>query len=224
MAKPLPSRIEDAEIVLAPPEETWWTQEREDVFKYHVAGWPKTAIAEAVSVNRNTVARWIEHDTFQDRLHDTRSDTVQANRTRRQLETVRMTDKLATMASKNLELLATKPGDFALINATRAMLQEYRAMRGEERADTGDNVQKHAVIGMHQHNVQGQFASKQASQTTLKDFLAQAERDGHIDSTNATDLVQLTADALLKSDLLQEIAASDQADMRRAQEEKQNKR
>jgi hypothetical protein len=202
------------------PDADWWTPEKEKVFTHISAGYPKSLVAQQVGVHRNTITRWIADAVFQRRMIEQSSDIQESAKQRRVQETIKITDKLARIANRHLDSLdkpvdqatgAQRVANFEEIRATTALLAEYRDFREQERDDNGERyVQKHqhAISGKVEHNVLVTHAS-------FKGFLEETIAKGVIDTTALEGLTPedmltaLTTQALLRTDILDELTEED---------------
>lgn len=201
--------------MVAPPvkvdeekEESWsWTPEREKAAKHVVAGIPKIQIAEELKVHRNTIANWSKHPEFLARVRELTDDRIDTTRQRRHLETQIFTDKVAKLATKQLDAAIANPMNPVAVRSARDWLSEYRMFRAEERIDTGDNIAhvKHEVNGAVNH-------SHTLSAKSFKGFMQDALNSNVIDAEciEATDvhevILQATQQALLEGSLLDDLA------------------
>lgn len=188
----------------AASDDTWtWTPEREKCLDRVLAGWPKKQIAEDLGVHRNTISNWCAHPEFQARVREQQGEHQLATRQRRLRETNMFTDRLARLASKQLDAVEKFPMDDRAIRRARDFLTEYREFREQERIDSGENIQRHqhAVIGEVNHNVQ---VTSQSFKSFLEDAITSGVIDVEaIDTSDAHALMtSLTQQALLETDLL----------------------
>jgi hypothetical protein len=188
-----------------PRAKVWaWTAEKEQCLTLALAGWPKLRIAAHIGVNRNTVTSWCQAPEFVDRFHSEQEEHQLVTRQRRLREANRFADRLAAVAAKALDVAEKNPQHTASRFAARDWLSEFRAFRNEERTDSGENVQRHEVIGAVQHQ-------HQLTNQSFKGFLTKAIDAGVVDAEiiegdNVQEvLVTAVRDALVDSDALDEL-------------------
>lgn len=200
---------EDDSDDVVPIGGTWWTPDKEKCFDFFMAGWPKTQIAAKIERHRNVITRWCSAKPFQERVAERRQDNEATVRQRRVHETNLFADRIARLASKALDKAETKPDDAFARNTAREWLSEYKSFRDQERVDLGDNIQK------HEHAIAGQVSHTHAiSQSSFKGFLEGAIASGAIDAEcvegDAHSMITaLTQQALLETDLLDQLAEAD---------------
>lgn len=213
------TRPEGSQTALVGGDQTWWSEARLKCLELTLAGRNKADIARELRKSRNTIIAWSQHPEFVKKIQDLSTELMRTTRTRRQVATIRMTDKLERATDDLLEKFEKDPDDTLNREAAFDSLEQYRRQREREDADSGFNVQVHAHTVQVEGGVQHSHAVGIAA-VGFKEFLQDAVRRGVID-VEAVErepnpqkmLLEATRQALLSSDLLDEMAAREQAAM-----------
>lgn len=208
-------------LLTAASVEAWdWDEQREKAVDLAVAGWSNKQIATELGVHRNTVSNWKNHPEFQKRIAKSNNEHAEIVRQRRARETNMLNDRIAKLSADAIERVEKKPQDAHAVRDMKALLEEYRAMRGEERQDIGDNVQRHEVSGSvqhsHEHSVRGM---------SFKELMKSAMAKHNIIDVTAVEVIEnpllalanIAQQTVLRDGVLDEIAEEDHAEAVRAQ-------
>lgn len=169
------------DVDVVPPADPWWTVEREKAFAMALSGIPQHQIAETLARDRHTVARWSEDERFVQRLLEENTSRFKASRQRRAMQTVKLTDKAQSLASKMLdkaiELAEKGKDELGVRLAARDWLQEFRENSRREDEIYGLAGQRVDV------NVHGQVQHKHTGKVdvSFKTFLTTSLRNMGID-------------------------------------------
>lgn len=192
----------------------WWDEDpnREQALELVYGGSSKKAIAKALGVHRNTVSNWCDAPPFQQALASLHGDRLGAMRARRAVHTNQLTDRVTALADSALKLAEKHAHDGEAVPVhlqlqARGWLAEFRALRAEERIDSGDNIQKH----QHGHVVAGQIgvtATVSIKERSFKEFVHEHMNAIDVDAIDVTGeelIVGLVERVLSDTDVLDTI-------------------
>lgn len=164
------------------------------------------SLVELFNISRATVIKWFNNEEFQKALTEKRDAAVNMKRHRREHETTIITDILASKAVKRLTDNKQTDIDFV---TTRAMLQEYRAFRDEERKDTGEATSRsESKVTMEgKITVDENHSSRQNFLTFIQNNLSGAQIPQGVPTRDA--VVDVGSRLLLSTPVMEQILEED---------------
>jgi hypothetical protein len=179
------------------------------------------AAAGLLNISRNTAAAWYRNVEFQKILTEKIDVVKLSTRMKREAETSAMADMTAGIALKRLEAISKRPtadaeggpiaakGGKEYIDATTALLKEYRFLRDEERKDAGEanwRGEKHVTVE-GQVNVNKTESGRQTLVAFVQQNFPQARVSPGMDPQRA--IIEIGTRALLETDLADKLCEED---------------